>query len=87
MLIYIHCTYPNFKESVRCCLCPQESRAIHERFIEQCFLHLEDLMDDTGAAPRTSTGKVSDSDLKLQAIERLLLLAQRYIAVVEVSAM
>ena len=43
-------------------------------------------MDDTGAAPRTSTGKVSDSDLKLQAIERLLLLAQRYIAVVEVSA-
>ena len=44
-------------------------------------------MDDTGAAPRTSTGKVSDSDLKLQAIERLLLLAQRYITVVEVSAM
>ena len=44
-------------------------------------------MDDTGTAPRTSTGKVSDSDLKLQAIERLLLLAQRYITVVEVSAM
>ena len=43
-------------------------------------------MDDTGAAPRTSTGKVSDPDLKLQAIERLLLLAQRYITIVEVSA-
>jgi hypothetical protein len=44
-------------------------------------------MDDTGAAPRTSTGNISDSDLKLQAIERLLLLTQRYITVVEVSAM
>ena len=43
-------------------------------------------MDDTGAAPRTSTGKVSDPDLKLQAIERLLLLTQRYITVVEVHA-
>lgn len=43
-------------------------------------------MDDTGAAPRTSTGKISDPDLKLQAIERLLLLTQRYITVVEVRA-
>ena len=42
-------------------------------------------MDDTGAPPRTSTGKVSDPELKLQATERLLLLAQRYITVVEVS--
>lgn len=65
---------------------PQESKALHERFIEQCFLHLDDLMDDTGAAPKTSTGKVSDLELKLQAIERLLLLAQRYITVVEVSS-
>ena len=43
-------------------------------------------MDDTGVAPTTSTGEISDPDLKLQAIERLLLLAQRYITVVEVSA-
>lgn len=43
-------------------------------------------MDDTGATPKTSTGKVSDPELKLQAIERLLLLAQRYITVVEVSS-
>lgn len=64
---------------------PQESKALHERFIEQCFLHLEDLMDDTGAAPKTGTGKVSDPELRLQAIERLLLLTQRYITIVEVS--
>ena len=44
-------------------------------------------MDDTDAAPRTSTGKINDPGLKLQAIERLLLLTQRYITVVEVSAM
>ena len=62
----------------------QESRALHQRFIDQCFLHLEDLMDDTGAPPKTSTGKVSDPELKLQAIERLLLLTQRYITAVEV---
>lgn len=42
-------------------------------------------MDDTGSASKTSTGKVSDPELRLQAIERLLLLAQRYITVVEVS--
>ena len=40
--------------------------------------------DDVNAAPRTSTGKISDPELRLQAIERMLLLAQRYITVVEV---
>lgn len=63
---------------------------MHMRFIDECFRRLEDLTTERsveGSGPsRTSTGYISNHELRLQAIERLLLLAQRYISVVEVSA-
>ena len=44
------------------------------------------MSSDSGGSPtRTSTGHVNDPELRLQAIQRLLMLIQRYISVVEVS--
>ncbi len=65
---------------------PQDVRSVHIRFIDECFERLEDLTNQNpcGTPPRTSSGHVTDPEIKLQAIERLLLLAQRYITTVEV---
>ena len=58
-------------------------------FIDKCFRRLADLTDSKGVAgdsiSRASSGHITNPDLCLQAIERLLLLAQRYISIVEVS--
>lgn len=66
----------------------QDVRGVHLRFIEECFRRLNDLteIDGTrGTSPaRSSTGHIADPELSFQAIERLLLLAQRYISAVEV---
>ncbi len=67
---------------------PQDLRNIHIRFIDECFHRLEDLTVESsggGGSSRTSTGYILDPDLRYQAVERLLLLAQRYICIVEVS--
>lgn len=59
---------------------------MHMRFIDECFRRLADLTESesSGSGPsRTSTGHITNDELRLQAIERLLLLAQRYISVVE----
>ena len=61
----------------------QDMRAVHIRFIDECFHRLEDLTNSDGPA-RTGTGYITDQELRLQAMERLLLLAQRYISTVEV---
>ena len=64
----------------------QDVRSVHLRFIDECFDRLEDLTNQNtkGSPARTSTGHVSDPEVRLQAIERLLILAQRYISTVEV---
>ena len=61
----------------------QDISVLHRRFIDECFKRLDDLLDG-GKPAKTSTSKITSPALKLQAIERLLLLAQRYITVVEV---
>ena len=64
----------------------QDVSVLHKHFIGECFHRLDDLMDVTGVSgpPKTSTGRIGDPELRSQAIERLLLLAQRYIIAVEV---
>ena len=59
---------------------------MHMRFIDECFRRLTDLTETTGEGGGSgpSTGRGLSPELRLQAIERLLLLAQRYISVVEV---
>ena len=75
----------------------QDLRVVHMRFIDECFRRLADLTDTSGGSgggsgrgsgpspSRTSSGHITDPELRLQAIERLLLLAQRYISAVEAS--
>jgi len=65
----------------------QDIRGVHIRFIDECFERLEDLTNQNagGSPARTTSGNITDPEVKLQAIERLLILAQRYIATVEVS--
>lgn len=68
----------------------QDIRSVHMRFIDECFRRLGDLTEPTAegggtGSSRTNTSRSVNPELRLQAIERLLLLAQRYISVVEVS--
>ena len=64
----------------------QDIRGVHIRFIDECFERLEDLTNQNagGSPARTTSGHITDPEVKLQAIERLLILAQRYISTVEV---